>query len=247
MFWLSTHPGVYEYLLKHELPLNAPVESEHVQPFYYHFTPPDSEYFDMTYDITAQFQLHHPLDLVFQRNGYYELFCLAIDYEDRDVINYYLNNIGHFKQFCLDFTIEATRLIENAKQQSILLPDNMYQPVSNLIISKDIGKTQPLNLATFIDAIMATRTRDLPFLKVAKRYALDCGKTTIHLTRRELQCLLCLMKGKSAQDSADELFIDRRTVENYIHRLRRITLTDSKLMLTTHIYQSLLKAMGIVE
>lgn len=243
-FWLSTHPEVYEYLLKHRLPFNAPLETSEIEPFYYHYPPPDTEYFEMTYDITTQFQLHHPLDLVFQRNGYYELFCLAIDHEDRSIVNYYLNNISHFKQFCLDFTSEATRLIDKAQAHSILLPDDMFDPISNLIVAKDSKKIESLTLTAFIDAVMSTQTRDLPFFKEAKRYTLEYGKKEIQFTKRELQCLLCLLKGKSAQETADELFIDRRTVETYIDRLRRTTLTDNKLMLTTHIYRLLLQGLG---
>src|ERR1043166_1345332 len=159
-FWLSTHPGIYEYLLKHQLPLNASAAPGDAK-FFYHYTAPDTEYFEMTQEIILNFQLFHPLDLVFQRDGYYELFCLAVDHEDRNILNYYLNNLVHIKQFCLDFTAEATRLIKKAQGQSILLPDEMFLPVSNLILLKDLKKTQHLNMSTLIDSIMSEKPQDL--------------------------------------------------------------------------------------
>jgi DNA-binding CsgD family transcriptional regulator len=53
-----------------------------------------------------------------------------------------------------------------------------------------------------------------------KRYYLSAEYNGIYLTQREMECLLCLMHGKSAKQIGKELNLALRTIEFYLDKIK---------------------------
>lgn len=63
-------------------------------------------------------------------------------------------------------------------------------------------------------------------------------KKITHLSRRELQCAICLLKGKTSLETASLLYISPRTVEVYILRLRKRFGSKNRIQLVKSLLES---------
>ena len=215
-FVLSTHPQVYDYLVSQELPLNAPVDQREIEDKKFYYLLPDiSNYAKAIHDVGLYFNLYHPLDLFFRNEQYYEMFCYGINQNNLCKINYYLNNLVHFDNFAKFFKEKAQRIINYINHNPCYLSDKLFDPVKNLILDDKLVVTDKGEIAKKND----------------KYYLISLPNETIKITKREYDCLECLLDGTTAQETADQLALSRRTVEGYLDIVREKTFSRNKLEL----------------
>lgn len=213
---LSTHPQVYEYLLSQDLPLHAPVDRREIEDKNFYYLLPDiSNYAKAMHDVALHFNLYHPLDLFFRNEQYYEMFCYGINQNNPCMVNYYLNNLIHFDKFSKYFKEKAQKIINYINQNPCYLHDKLFNPVKNLILDDKLKVVNKEEIAQ----------------KNGKYYLISLPNETVKITQREYDCLECLLDGKTAQETAVQLALSRRTVEGYLDVVREKTFSRNKLEL----------------
>ncbi len=139
---------------------------------------------------------------------YRELYWFTSDHIDKRVM-FCEKYINLLKVFIKSFKEKASKIIKRAEGDKILRPaENIYVPISYenaLENSEDFLKAMSL-----------------------KKYTFQKGGATLSLTRRELECAVGLMKGKTAKEIAATLAISKRTIEKHIENIKWKTETSSK-------------------
>lgn len=77
-----------------------------------------------------------------------------------------------------------------------------------------------------------------PVVRVRTGSKLNLGEYSVWLTSREIQCVLFLMQGKSAKETARLMNISHRTVEGYIDTIKVKLGCRTKLELLSLAYMS---------
>jgi DNA-binding CsgD family transcriptional regulator len=119
------------------------------------------------------------------------------------IINFYINNIDLLNKFILYFKDKASKLITEAKNNKIILPD-IKKPFYNKVLSKFKDE----NSANFLE-----------MCKINRIFFEDNGLLQ-YLTKREFDCLLDLIQGKTAKEIARKLNISSKTVEYYLGKVK---------------------------
>lgn len=131
--------------------------------------------------------------------------------QDRHIVNFFLTNIDFLNRFILYFKERAAKLLQKAERQPILVPwsepgvstNDLKIILSGSLSSKNTG---------YSDLLAKTHI---------KRYQLGTKNGLVHLTARELDCLLGILDGKTSQEMAQELYRSKRTVEAHISNVKQ--------------------------
>jgi LuxR family transcriptional regulator, quorum-sensing system regulator SolR len=149
-----------------------------------------------------EFNIDNGLVLVDKYDDYCELFWFGSIKGDHQAINFYINNMDLLRRFILYFKEKAADIIERANKERIVLPDK------KIIIQgkSDLSKFSKRN--NFIKAIRV------------EHYRLSGKYSHISLTEREFECAVCMLEGKTAEHTGNDLGLSRRTVETHLSNLR---------------------------
>lgn len=143
------------------------------------------------------FNLSTGLMLVEKTEDYVEFFgCAAAFDQDEGVLDLYLNKQGLLHSFASYFKQELSSFIEKMEREPIFLP---------VIKGNDFYTKNPISADT---------GRQTSFLKALKQQTIV--QRAALLSSREQEVLQALIKGKTAQETAIELSLSRRTVESYL-------------------------------
>jgi DNA-binding CsgD family transcriptional regulator len=77
------------------------------------------------------------------------------------------------------------------------------------------SKNQAISCANIGDGSEKPRER-----KITKTYGLGNNYGNIYFTRREAECMVCLLKGKTINKTAEALKLSPRTVEFYLKNMK---------------------------
>lgn len=148
-------------------------------------------------DAKKHFNIDYKFEMVERGQDYFEVFGFATHKDNNKIIDYYLNNASNLKKFGLYFKDKAWKLIEegvSTKNQRIIITD-VYKkaPGSELI-------TPP-----FIEQINALKSYHLT----------DEISGDLRLTKKEMECLLLTLMGRTAKEIANACHISEKTAEWY--------------------------------
>lgn len=138
------------------------------------------------------------LTLIEKKTDSAEYWCFAAKKQNNYQLFHYLNEIQLFKQFAHYFLQAGKAMYRDMQEEPVelipLLGDQFFQP--------------SLNLQTFLPS------QKKAFLKrIAPQVPL--------LTHREKACLLSLLEGHTAKQTAQQLNLSFRTIEQFIDKIKR--------------------------
>lgn len=154
----------------------------------------------------------------------YETYDFATDVKNPAVLNKFINNLPLFNKFITDFKSTYSAIIKKNQDNFISLPEfvgaDFFLPVetSSLIACENNSQKQ---------ITCTTSARAKHVVKIDKQHVM--------LTQREYDCLVCLLAGKTAKQTADELCLSYRTVENYLETIKQKTFSRNKIELLSKI------------
>jgi len=95
-----------------------------------------------------------------------------------------------------------------------------WDDVLKEVLNKN-SKNQPVCCAR-ADKRKTTKLKSctLEAQKIIKSYALGSAYRGVYFTRREAECMLCLLKGKTVNRTAEILSLSPRTVEFYLKNMK---------------------------
>ncbi len=126
-----------------------------------------------------------------------EAFSFATNYENTDIINFYISNFQRLKEFILFF-------------KKKILDDK-----DELILSKSITLKNPLLFKDSLNTFEKIRRPDNFVLST-----ISTNSGPINISCRENECLLYLSKGQSFKEIASNLNISSRTVESHLSNIK---------------------------
>lgn len=146
------------------------------------------------------FNIGNEFCIIKKQDRYVEIFHF---YANKDIVgieNYYLNNLSIFEQFALYFLDKANNFMHSAEDNCIIKPWRNAQ-------SETISTTK------------TTKKNDLfEQLKLTK-FHFTKKNLQENLTKRELDCVFQLIKGKTNKEIAASLHVSHRTIEGHIDSL----------------------------
>lgn len=120
--------------------------------------------------------------------------------------DFYLNNINIFHRFQLYFKEKLGSVIEIKDRNKIA----NFKEISDI------------NFKSFLP-IEEKEMKDFFSSYLKKGYSIPTLYGKIHLSKRELECLLCFSQGKTAKEIGRSLNISPRTVETYLLNIKQKT------------------------
>lgn len=155
----------------------------------------------------------HTLNFSVLHNDFVEMFWFSST-EGNRFINFCVNNFQFLKSFMNFIKVDAADEIQRFEQDRIW---------------RNITDSDRSNAKSFIESERHSKTK-IPSgdLSIAENLFYDetnCrfylpNRDALYLTKRELECLIWLAQGKSAEESSLILLISRRTVETHIRNLK---------------------------
>ncbi len=132
-----------------------------------------------------------------------ELFWFTSDGSNKYLLDYH-QNIQLLKIFAQSFKEKARKIIKDAEHQKIILPP----------------KPDIATISCYGDEIAACN--EIDFLKSisTNKYRFYFEKQEVVLTKKELQCAIGLISGKSAKEISNELCRSVRTIESHIDNIK---------------------------
>lgn len=138
---------------------------------------------------------HNGLILIKEYEGFQEIFTLYGKGLNNDITNWYLNHQAIFESFVLYFKDKAQKIIAQAKHHLIDMPEGMNH------------FPEKINKVNY-------------FLFQSKEYHFQVDNMEITLSKREFECLIALLEGKTGQQTANDLQVSIKTVEAYLANIR---------------------------
>lgn len=197
-FVLSTHAAwhrhIYESKIYAKERLDAVTEREQIVVW-------DSLWPLRAAHAKENFHLNQCITLARKLNNRYELCCFGTNTDRFKSFDFYLNNMNLLKTFIAYFKDKSMPIIKSANEKKHQLLLDGYVD--------DFKKNKIFNNQNFIDD-------NIPDFSI-DRYVINVGKDkSVYLTKREIQCLLLTLQGKSAKKVAAILNISPKSVEFYI-------------------------------
>lgn len=224
----DTELGMYHVNVKNN-PLCPQIDDKLIKNKFYYFSLPslNDRYDNILCDFKQRFCIHHPIYLIERYTGYYEAFWFASRKDDIGLINYYLNNMSLLESFKFYFKEKAAKLIEKNDKNKFFVPEKMR---SNL---RGKNLTKSLNLP------------DVLFH--AKHYQIDLENNCFILSRREMEVIQWIARGRTMKEVANLLQISQRTAEQYFNNAKTKSGLSKKSQLVDSVLQSYLSDTGILE
>lgn len=205
VYCLTNHPEWLKYHFSQEYRLIEPINEDYLQMKKFHCLLEPS---DISFDIADRFNMHVPIDFIECTEEYVDLFCFAFptSKKENECINYYMNSLDIFEKFKLYFMEKAGKMISQLEEKKILLPSHMRG------ISSTIVENTETNIAS-------QRNNIIKQLSTTKK-TFVINRKKIALTKREIECLQFIGRGRSAKEISKNLDISHRTVESHICNIK---------------------------
>jgi len=142
-------------------------------------------------ECTRAMGFDHGMFMFHPHEDYNEVFAFATFKGNEKIINTYLTEMETFLKFKQYFREKADPIIKKAEQQKFILPFNDELDIRSALENHDENHSVLLS---------------------------TCDNKK--LTKRQLECCLLLMKGKTAKDIALVLGLSHRTVEDYLNQIK---------------------------
>lgn len=161
------------------------------------------------------FDISHGLTLIHKTKDYCDFYFFGTSAKNAFAINIYLNNIHLLERFIFFFKEQCHELLNQAQQQS-----------SRILLQQADGEQNDNNEFTidFDNQIIKNFIHDTKI----KKYYLNHENGIISISAREKDIIMALLKGKTTTETADKLFISKRTVENHIENIKNKLRCDHK-------------------
>jgi len=131
--------------------------------------------------------------------------------------NFYFNNLNTLERFRLYFLDKARNLIESVDKERAV--GAWRNPHSSIAYINQLNN-HPIILEELMDP--KNNHSKLSDIMPTKFYFMVNGQENF-LTKRELECILQLIQGKTSIEIAKKLFISPRTVEDHVESLKTKT------------------------
>lgn len=154
-------------------------------------------------------KVYHRLYLVTRRDNYYLTTGFGVVFDNKSILNFYLNALPYLQRFLQYFEYHAEETIEYQYKKNILFLPNYHDK----LIYQDEEINFPVLNPNDLDF-------NLDFVKQSPR-----ALTT--MTSREKACLELVAQGYTMKNAAKRLAISHRTVEQHLRNIK------DKLGLTT--------------
>ncbi len=144
-------------------------------------------------DAAELFNHHDGIAILNDHKLFLEVVEFAAASKDKEIYDFYLNNLEILNNFVFYFKEQAAHLIQEALTERFSIPQKM--------------DGEQLQKEPYDDLIAKIK---------AKKIHLTLKDREVHVSAREYECLLLLAEGKAIKEIASDLNISPRTVEEHI-------------------------------
>lgn len=180
-------------------------------------------------DAAHEFHITHGVTLTVKVDDGVEFYFFGTTPDNHQVVSLYLNNMDLLERFIVYFKDKAKKLIEQASRHKIFIHKNYERNIAEQESAAIFHPGEMTREAFLEDTII-------------KSYVFD--EHTI-LTKRELDCVQCLLQGKTLQQTAEMLFISPRTAETHLENVRQKLHCQNKSELIAKLLKHGFRAEGI--
>jgi DNA-binding CsgD family transcriptional regulator len=207
-FCLTTHPDWHTYFIK-KVDYVKTVQQVFIEISNGMFLWED-KIAPVAIDACKNFKIYKPIAIVKYKNPYYEICSFGIDADcsESASIDFYLNNLDILKRFILYFKDKMIKLIKRSDNNCNQFAIPMFPQLQQ---SKDKITTCSEN--------RLHKQQLLSDLKI-ERYLLENKHGIQNLSRRELECLLYVLKGRTSRETGNILCISPKTVDTNLSIVR---------------------------
>lgn len=142
------------------------------------------------------------ITLILKDKDYCEYFMFGADLHNKQMINFYINNLELLKNFTEYFYEQSNDLIKKATKNLITLTPTVKKSNQAIQICKSIDSSS---------------IKELFPKKVHSNKPIS---QSVPLSPREMACVKYLLKGKTAKEIANFLHLSYRTIEYYLENIR---------------------------
>lgn len=199
---LSTNPHILQHNLKQGYLLTIPIPEQFIKTKFHYLLVPTDGYDKVLYECATYFNIDSGIDFIEREKDYYEMFYFSLPANTPNSQNFYLHHLDEFEKFKLYFKSKGGSLLTKSYQNKILLPEDMRSNIKGF--NKDLSKGStfqyPINNEEFSFTIHGEQVK---------------------LTAREFQCFILILKGLSAKEISNLLYISSRTVEIHFKNIKK--------------------------
>jgi DNA-binding CsgD family transcriptional regulator len=177
---------------------------------------------DQIFNAMYSYDIWNGLVYYIKHENYVETFSFASTRENPQVKLFYLNNLDLLNNYITYFKSKGHELI-NTTDKRVLIPYPCVKSQKSISVNTETNN-------------FLTQTR-------LKFYSLSIGTKDVLLTKREMDCLYCLSRGKTVKETAKHLVISPRTVEYYLNLAKEKTRTPN----TSELIQAFLQNKTVVS
>jgi DNA-binding CsgD family transcriptional regulator len=163
---------------------------------------PSEKYISGLVKDAANYDMYHGIAYAKKTNDGYQAIAVDTTIDNIDMPNKIINN-----QKCI---IKFLSYLEKELQPA-------FEKLASRTIELDLLIDQTNNNTKLMNQQQANEEIRIKFLK---QIGVISGSLNVSLTKKEKHCLRCYLAGKTAEDTAAELAISRRTVENHIDNIK---------------------------
>lgn len=160
------------------------------------------------------FNVTNEFVIIDRKAAYEETIEFSMSNDRLKVENFYFNNLNFLERFRLYFLDKARDLIEIVDKDRTV--QSWRNPSSNIAYINQLNN-HPIILEDLIEP--KASDHDLANIMPNKFYFQVNGEENF-LTKRELECVLQLIQGKSTVEIAKKLFLSPRTVESHVESVK---------------------------
>lgn len=175
------------------------------------------------------FDIAHGITLTVKVNDGVEFYFFGTTPDNQRIAALYVNNIDLLERFISHFKDKAQHIIQQAEQYKIFVHKNLNRDIKDTE-SAAIFHPREIDRESFLEDT------------IIKSFVLDAH--TI-LTKREIDCAHCLLRGDTIQEMAELLFISPRTAETHLENLRQKLHCSNKSTLIKKLQESGFRPDGI--
>jgi LuxR family transcriptional regulator len=161
----------------------------------------------MVFDLAKQrYNSDHGITLTKPRRNYCDYYFFSTSIDNPAIINFYVNYPDILEQFVAYFEDRAESLIKKAEQNLVILPRTTHLESAE----KDpIATIDPKNILNIIQEMRLRKYR-------LKKEIYQGAK----LSGQEIKCILNYLEFKTAEETACNMGVSKRTVESYFVNIK---------------------------
>jgi DNA-binding CsgD family transcriptional regulator len=152
------------------------------------------------------------LTLILKDKDYCEYFIFGAEPHNKQIINFYINNLELVRSFTKYFHEQSTDLMKTAAESLIKLPSTIKPP----------SQIHPSYSGIDVSSIKQLFPKE------------SQSSELLQLSPREKSCVDYLLNGKTAKEIANQLKLSYRTIEFYFENIRRKTGCRNRYELIAH-------------